>query len=341
MDELGAIIQNAQNTKDISSLRKHCVHGYGNNSQRRASYRLLLDIPNAFTPTIAPKYDFKDIDLVKKDVHRSYSSIQSQECKTYRKEKLLRVLSSLFERHNDLTYYQGFQEIAIIVLTFARESFALQILEALALGPLHCFLGQTLGGIETILDFSFSLLRIVDNDIYVSFEKSDIQSHLLVSFIVTFFAHNVPDIESGLRFLDFFIASHPLIPTYTIISIISLEREKMMKRNFDPNTILSILQDTNFTVDQIINNTVEIYQKYPPNVVLNMDKSLQISEDCIYLSPRISFPYPFPSFPFYNPISLQSYTSHLEGYKDKSFVAKILKDLAIAASIGMRIIFSE
>lgn len=338
MNSIKSIIEACQRTNDLTALRSQCVNGYGANSERRAAYRLLLDIPKAYSPTISPKYDYSGIEQIRKDVNRSYSYIKLQDFKEKKKTQLLRVLACLFEKNPNLIYYQGFHDIAIMVLSFSRESLALLILEKLGNGLLKMFMGKDLDGMESLLLFCESLLKIVNKDIFQYFERYDIQITLFTSYIMTLFANNVSTFEYGLRFLDFFIASHPLMPIYTIISLIDLEKIKMTQKNSDPSIVQNVLQETNISVDRIIQNAVAIYQKYPPNVVLDMDKTLEISEKCDYLSPSITFPYSFPSFPFYNPISLNQYTNHLEQYKGKSLTTRILKELALAASIGMKIL---
>lgn len=338
MNDIKTVIETCHKTRNLLPLRARSIGGYGENTDRRAAYRLLLDIPKSYTPTISPKYDYHDIEQIRKDVNRCYSYINVPDFREKKKNQLLRVLACLFEKNTDLIYYQGFNDIAIMVLSFSREPLALQILEKLGTGLLKMYMGKGLDGMETLLLFCESLLRIVDDSIFKHFERYDIQVALFTSHIMTLFANNVSTFEDGLRFLDFFIASHPLMPIYTIISLIVLEKAKMTKKNLEPSVVQSILQETEFSIDQIITNAVAIYKKYPPNVVLEMDKNLEISEECDYLSPSVSFPYPFPSFPFYNPISLIQYTNHLTQYRGRSLAARILKELSLAAYIGMKIL---
>ena len=120
---------------DISNIAEFLVKGGINNKQRRFAWKVIMDIPD-FTPTIAPSNKHPDYNQVGRDVKRSFNQVSDEKFKEHRRKVLFDVVMSVLERHKDLHYYQGFHDVASVVLTIARPPLAMLFLERLALGPL-------------------------------------------------------------------------------------------------------------------------------------------------------------------------------------------------------------
>lgn len=340
---LDEIIENAQKTQNLTELRKYCIHGYGTNKQRRSVWRLLLNLPKSYNPTIIDTPITKEATgkevQVKADVLRSFSSITSPEFKDRKRNQLYRVILTVLERNPQLSYTQGFHDIAALVLTFAREPLAVLILEALSLGHLKPFLREDLTGLASALNFVFPLLKLVDSELHDFIDSNDLDSSFATSYLLTFFAHNALTLNDGIRFLDFFISSHPLMTVYSVVTLVCIKKPSLMVPEADPGTLMNGFHDllVNINVDDVIQKSFELFEKYPPSFILENDKSIKISKNCTFLVPNVQFPYPYPDFPILDKFSKDLYEKRLDESPPNNLIRGILSALAIAAAIGMRI----
>ncbi|KAK8887037.1 hypothetical protein M9Y10_038073 [Tritrichomonas musculus] len=340
---LDELIQKARVTQNFTDLRKYSVYGYGTNKQRRSVWRLLLNLPKSYNPTIIDTSITKEAVgkevQVKADVLRTFSSIPSPEFKDHKRNQLYRVLLTVLERNPQLSYTQGFHDIASVVLTFAREPLAVLILEALSLGHLKPFLREDLSGLASALNFVFPLLKLIDSELHDFIDSNDLDSSFATSYLLTFFTHNALTLNDGLRYLDFFISSHPLMTVYSVVTLVFMKKSSLMIPEADPGTLMNgfhdLLVDTN--VDEIIQKSVELFERYPPSFILKNDKSIRISKNCTFLAPNVEFPYSFPDFPFVDRFPKDLYDKRLNESTSNNLIKGILSALAIAAAIGMRI----
>ena len=302
-----------------------------------------LDIPKYYNPTIinTPSgNDGKEIQI-KNDVIRSYQKIEKSDLKLHRQDQLFRVLLTLFERNPELSYTQGFHDIAAVILTFAKESLTVLILEKLAKGHLRPYLCRELTGLISVLNFLFPLMNFVDSELLTFLDQNDIDSSFAASYVLTFFAHNALTLSDSLRYLDFFISSHPLMTVYSVVTLVCLKKDILMVPEADTGTLMQqfndLLNDTDVNV--VIRNSIDLFQRFPPTFLLQNSKDIKISKDCFFLDPTFVFPYPYPSFPSLDKFPIDLYQHHLDETTSSALIRGILSAIAIAAAIGMRLAF--
>lgn len=322
--------------EDLLRLREQSVHGFGTNSERRAAWRNILKISKTYNPTVYLPEGHKDHSQVLRDVNRSFGYMNSEQAKLRKRKELEEVLMTVLVRNKDLHYYQGFHDIASTILTFTRESLAVRILEELATGPLYPYLRPDFTGLTSVLNFIFPLLRMIDKEMHDFLEANDIDSSVMCPYLLTYFTHNTGTLEEALRYLDFFISSHPLMPVYTVVSILHIKRRVLMAKGANTGTLMT--QMTNLLVDVDVNtaiyDSVSLFSKFPPSKVLESDAKLAISVNCTFLNPDLVY-----EFPVKDTISRKLYTSHLDETPQNNLIRGI-KYILNAAVIGMRMIFS-
>ena len=337
--DLDSLIQNAQQTQNLKDLRSYSVFGYGTNKQRRASWRLLLDIQD-YNPTVSPSKSGKFCSQVEKDACRSCHHIKSKKFQQHKREQLAKVILCVFDRNPDLHYTQGFHDVASIILTFAREPLAVLILEALGKGHLSPFLFKDFSGFSSILNFIPPLLKHVDNELYNLFDENGMDSSFATSYVGTLYTHNASTLEEALRYLDFFIACHPLMPVYSLVTLINQKRNELIASGDDPGTLTCSLREllVGTDVNVIIQNSVSLFKEFPPTQVLIQNVDLKISRNCFFMNPSADFPYEYSDFPVFDKFPKKLYKSRLDETTSNSLIRGIISALAIAAAIGMRVL---
>lgn len=76
-------------------------------------------------------------------------------------------------------------------------------------------------GLKLIL---FPVLRQLDVTVHDHLLDADMEPFFCLSWIITWFAHDVRDTPLVKRLFDFFLVGHPLVPIYTALSMITVRR---------------------------------------------------------------------------------------------------------------------
>lgn len=325
---------------DISNIAEFLVKGGINNKQRRFAWKVIMDIPD-FTPTIAPSNKHPDYNQVGRDVKRSFNQVSDEKFKEHRRKVLFDVVMSVLERHKDLHYYQGFHDVASVVLTIARPPLAMLFLERLALGPLFPFFDVKFDGLVSILNLFNPLLSLVDKELGDYFDEVDVDPNFIVPYIITWFTHKAPTLEIAVHLLDVFVVSHPLLPMYLVVSLVLEKKKEVMaeRREGELSDILGELT-SNIDLDKCILRSIEIFKQFPPSVLLESDPKLMISKKLTFLDPNVEYPFPFPTFPPAKTMTVSLYEKHLSSdhNDDQKLMTGIVSALAIVGTIGLRML---
>jgi hypothetical protein len=158
-----------------------------------------------------------------------------------------RILHTLFSLHEgDLHYVQGFHDIAqVFLLVCAQpsdpsapfswasnargEELAFHLTERLALLHLRDSLRPTLDAVVQTMSLIFPLLARADPPVHALLQRAHVQSFFSLSWILTWFSHNLDRLGDVARVFDFFLSSHPLMPVYATVALITQLREGLMQ----------------------------------------------------------------------------------------------------------------
>ena len=299
--------------EDINKMQEAVIRGGISNKERRKIWRYFLNIPPDFIPTIVSSFHHPDCKQVELDAQRSYFQITDPDLQKHKRQQLVIVIMNILERHKDLSYYQGFHCIAINVLRFAREPLAMLFLERLALGPLFPHFLRNLDGLSSINRMIYSLIKLLDEELFNFFEIQDIDpSAFTTSYIISWFTETTSNIDDVFHLLDFFIICNPIMPMYTLVAILLDKKESLMRTKIDDLFEMLSKLTTGIEIDKIIHNSIEIYQKYPPLKIFQLNPTLKVSKNLTFLNPRVDYPFPFPQFPTVSPIPYSLYQARIE-----------------------------
>ena len=107
------------------------------------------------------------------------------------------------------------------------------------------------------------------------------QSYFSVSWVLTWFSHNLADFENICRLFDFFLACHPLMSVYFSAAFILERRKELLLLDRDIASVHSYFQmfPANVDVDRLIQQTRYLFRKFPPSRVATAKVIQQIPLD--------------------------------------------------------------
>lgn len=203
---------------------------------------------------VAHPYNNEYTSQIDKDVDRSINHFNEQlkwpESRRYRMRlSLNRLINRLFAFNPDLHYIQGFHDIAsVFLLSFndlnqtnnqanstqskqlSNQAFSLAFacLNQLATTRLTKSLQPSIQLVLTDLDLLFPLLKQADRELFDCLIENVPQAWFTLSWVLTWFAHNVNNQSIAAHWFDFFLASPTLMPVYVVTAIARANRSELL-----------------------------------------------------------------------------------------------------------------
>ncbi|ETO31714.1 hypothetical protein RFI_05404, partial [Reticulomyxa filosa] len=118
-----------------------------------------------------------------------------------------------------------------------------------------------------------------------------------LSWILTWFSHNIERFEDIARLYDFFLASHPLMPVYFTVAMIVDFREKLLNEcECSPGGVHIFFQHIKWNdwrkerFDKVIEDSAQMFQRFPPRQLYTefaFEELKQIPDDSPFLAQNI------------------------------------------------------
>jgi len=266
-----------------------------NNELRRKVWPLLLgcdenDNERESKSEINTQHEYHDQikkDIVRSmhhfDVTRQYSSDRRQR----EQEALERILNAIFGSSSNmghLHYTQGFHDMCSVFYIVCGERLGAKLSENLAKRHMRDLVRDMKVFdvvYQFILKLLFPLLNLSDHQLYEKcFSADDVSSMFALSWIITWFAHNIQVFNDITRLYDFFLSTHPLMPLYFSVSLIVNGCRKQLLLlaaddadsdndggGLDQGKLHQFFQqyDWNINYDQVIHEADKLFERYPPH----------------------------------------------------------------------------
>ena len=165
------------------------------------------------------------------------------------------------EKDNTLRYYQGYHDVACIILSTLSGSSPVRLrpsdkwfqsMEGMAvatgldmpaavllqLSQFHlrdCMRANFLQ-LQTCIRLTiFPLIAYFDRPVHEFLESCEMEPFFALSWVITWFSHEIRDTESVKRLFDFFLVSHPLMPIYVAVAMVChpLNRQDILHTDCD------------------------------------------------------------------------------------------------------------
>jgi hypothetical protein len=257
----------------LDTLKHHGLR-FGFEAQvRRRVYQLLLDAQAP--PEVENDHESAHADeqQVLLDTNRSFNhclprKFTDAEVAELRNELQL-LICCVLRRHPWLHYYQGYHDIAQLVLLIADrdQAVALVILEQLSKYALRDFMLSTLAPSMSMLPLAHDIIRVYDPDYYRIL--SDVEPYYAVSPLLTWFMHNLENYQDACRVLDLLVASaDPSMVLYLIAAQTIFRKQQVADADGDPDLIFHVLSKPRHEGDASLESwlqlAVKLYESIRP-----------------------------------------------------------------------------
>lgn len=218
---------------DLSQLRAYSRKpgGYQTNQLRARVWPKLLGI-NRFTLVDYRNYVIrpnKDENQINADVERSLWTHEpmkfwKESHRERRRQVLAEMMMAIVSKNKHLHYYQGYHDLVTTILTVVEDdplSFA--IIEHLSLFYVSDYMRENFELVSKFLQFLFVLIQSQDEELYEHLQKARMEPFFAISWLITWFSHDVKDVDILARVFDALIASPPIFCFYVcaVVSMIS------------------------------------------------------------------------------------------------------------------------
>jgi Rab-GTPase-TBC domain len=171
--------------------------------------------------------------------------------------------SSRVEKDNTLRYYQGYHDVACIILSTLGGCRPIRVAPGILSSSHNTLEGMAVAtGLElpaaVLLQLSRShfrdcmranfaqlqtalrltmlpLLAYFDPEVHAFLQQVEMEPFFALSWVITWFSHDIRDTELVKRLFDFFLVSHPLMPIYVAVAMVShpLNRQDVLQSSED------------------------------------------------------------------------------------------------------------
>ncbi|KAG6897058.1 hypothetical protein C0992_004377 [Termitomyces sp. T32_za158] len=144
-------------------------------------------------------------------------------------EKLNQLLVSVFRRHPNLNYFQGYHDIVSVLYLTLPEELQLACAEKISLHRVRDSMGPTLEPVLGLLRVTKNLLRLADPKYARRLECSSQLPFYALSNLLTLFSHDIPTLPLIQHIFDYILCRPPIIIIYLITATI-LSRKDVLQQ---------------------------------------------------------------------------------------------------------------
>eukprot|EP01028_Stygiella_incarcerata_P012793 TRINITY_DN80464_c0_g1_i1.p1 TRINITY_DN80464_c0_g1~~TRINITY_DN80464_c0_g1_i1.p1 ORF type:complete len:528 (-),score=156.66 TRINITY_DN80464_c0_g1_i1:11-1450(-) len=180
-------------------------------------------------PDFIPRHP--EWEQVGKDVDRSLFFIMDPQERMYWRGILGSVIHQVLSKHSEtINYYQGYHDISTVILIVVGSRRFLRFLERMSLSYLRDWMDGTFEPTLHALQAMGVLLHRVDPTLMEALNRMGLgQMAFSVSWLLTWFSHDINDMSKVLRIFDICLAHHPITIAYISVAMIHMSRETLFK----------------------------------------------------------------------------------------------------------------
>ncbi len=223
------LLQNPVNLIELINISRSSK-GFINNSIRQRVWPKLLGIDRYqivdFYSQV--RYNHRDENQVICDIDRSLWSINescewSFQLRERRRMVLFNIVMAVLSRNPQLYYYQGYHDIVGVFLMVLEDDYlTFKVVEAVTLKFLSDNMSEDFTIVSKIMKLIFNLIALEDRILYKFLLDSGIEPYFAMSWFITWFSHDIKDINFIAPIFDVLLCSHPLYCIYLCCAVISI-----------------------------------------------------------------------------------------------------------------------
>ncbi|GAB1318799.1 GTPase-activating protein gyp8 [Madurella fahalii] len=210
----------------------------------------------------------KDEDQVQLDVNRSfiyYPNDQTESQLSRQKSQLSALILHVLRRHPYLSYFQGYHDIAQVLLLVLPPRVRPHALSSLSLLRIRDFMLPSLAPAIAQLHLIPDILRLADPPLWE--HLSSTAPFFALSGTLTMYAHDITTLGEIARLFDVLLARDPVFTVYLFAAIVRCRRAELFETPPDePEMLHSILSKLPVPLDLegLIAEAGELERRFPP-----------------------------------------------------------------------------
>ena len=191
---------------------------------------------------------------------------EANDQKDRRKSELQDLIDSTLRRHSRLHYFQGYHDIAQVLLLVLGASGAELALPRVSLLRIRDYMLPSLKPSMKHLQLIPSILQAADA--VLASHLSTINPFYAISSALTLYAHDITEYGDIARLFDFILAHEPVVAIYLFATIVLSQREELLE--IDPATEPEMLHfklsklPQPIDLEGLIAKCLEAFKLYPP-----------------------------------------------------------------------------
>ena len=210
------------------------------------------------------------------DVERSFWNFthcrEWDEAKLGEKRVLLTdMITACLEHNPGLQYYQGFHDVATVFIEIFEDDADLcyLLIEAVSKHFMRDFMGEDFHIVTDALSLILQIVKKVDVKLFAFLSKSLTEPYFAVSWLITWFAHDLKDLDTVARIYDALITSHPMFCLYMCTALVLSCKDEICAMECEMsqihNYLVNVCERKKVSFDKIIVKADSLMSALPPS----------------------------------------------------------------------------
>ena len=226
------------------------------------------------------KKTHRESGQIAKDVNRSLNVFEecrewNKTLKMVRRAELSKLMHAILNQNPSLSYYQGYHDFISVFMLTLGENLGFHCGQIASKFLIKDFMREDFDlGVMPALDLSNKLLELEDLDLFNLIEQGGGQPTFAVSWILTWFAHDVESLSAVQLIFDACLATHPLFCVYISVAQIILCKKALLEQEMPEISgfivFKEIRESQGFKIQESILLAKSLFDKHPPDTVTKL-----------------------------------------------------------------------
>jgi hypothetical protein len=184
-------------------------------------------------------------------------------------EQALRIILRLLHENPEINYYQGLHDIVVTFVIEVGERAAYEIMNVLVHHHIRDFMDTDMERTKHLISFLPALLSLLDVELENFISRSNCNYYFTLSWLITWFGHEVDSHSTVVRLADLFLSNHPLTPLYVSAAIILSRRTEILSVDCEMSEVHGLLAHIPSELDweAVITHALQLLKTHPPKKV--------------------------------------------------------------------------
>lgn len=180
------------------------------------------------------------------------------------KDDLQYVISQVLRRNRWLNYYQGYHDIAQLVLLTVGHQQAVVVLERISVLYLRDFMLSTLSPSMSMLRMVHQIISIADPEYADLLHNTE--PYYAIPALLTWWTHSLDSYSSACRLVDFLLSTEPVMIVYTIAATTMTRKKTIVGCDLDQDMIFMTLSKglAESEVEEVLLTSWGLYESIKP-----------------------------------------------------------------------------